>query len=254
MAPAVVGTIAVILSLHVTLTCHFVALLAPKGYSQNRGIWYLQGYERIGDSDDFKDVCTPYPSVVHMDSKWYMIRLATLVGGILGSGVASYLWSCMYSPLTKRGWNMLAIACFVTAILQGFTLTFVGSSGCQKSEWLNESSKRSCVTTTGYDVDVVATIGWILTGLVMTMIPPHLQNEKLKNDSIQETSKEVGIPGSVAKNARSVRNMSMRDIEGVSHSENSGSCSDNEAPADKPLAAGTSSVNLLERDDLPEVC
>mmetsp|Transcript_26645 Transcript_26645/g.32301 ORF Transcript_26645/g.32301 Transcript_26645/m.32301 type:complete len:295 (+) Transcript_26645:155-1039(+) len=276
LAPSIIGTIAIILSLHVTLSCKYVSLLAPHGYSQDRGVWYVEGFERVGDSDEFKNVCTPYPTDVHMDGLWQWVRAFTLFGGIIGSGVSSFLWSCMFSPLTVQAWRLLALACIVTAILQGLTMMFVHSNGCLNSKWVKYSGERSCTTTTGFDIDIAATVFWIATCAVMMLLPPQLFIPKVKDDLLPSASvKSLGISEKVPVQAvEQVRQSSSRSLEEaeakavIAEEDGSGKVDvsddskedvsdDDKTKTDKSEKSDKSEVTpveLLERDDLPEVC
>lgn len=231
MVPALAATISIILSLHVTLTCRFSKLVAPNGYEQYRGIWYMEGFERIGSSDEFKNVCTPYPNLVETDAVWQAAQLFTLVGGITGSTVASFLWSCMFSPLTKEGWFLLAGACFATSFIQGLTLLFINSGACKASAWVLQSDARSCALSTGFDADMAATCMWLITAFIMVIFPPHLKAPKVKDvPTLPNTTSNKSVNGNSAD-----------------PSVKSGSGGSDKDGSEDP-------VDLLKREDLPEIC
>jgi len=177
-AAAIAGTVSIILSLNVTLGCNYVELEGPSGFTNNRGIWFVQTRIRIGDTDRFRAVCAEYPHNFDIDLEWRMTRLLTLLGGLSGCVVVSLIWSCTFSPLNTDAWYKLTVASIYCGILQGSSTLFIYSVACMKSSWIKEVESRHCYVATGFYTNAASTVLWILTSLIMAKFPPYGLSKK----------------------------------------------------------------------------
>lgn len=196
----------IFLSLHAILSCQYATLVAPNGFTQNRGIWYLEGFERIEDTNNFRHVCTPYPAVIQMNKGWRFSRIFSLASGLTGSAATSFLWSSFVTPLDRTTWFHIAGSCVTSALFQALLFPFIYSNGCRNSDWVLQSAMRHCTLSIGFDTNIAATILWLVTAAFMITKPPPKEKkskkqnweEKIfesetKNGHVKEDTKE-GFP------------------------------------------------------------
>lgn len=138
------------------------------------GVWYRQDttFEEVNGRIFVRDVCVDYPNGTEVDSKWKTVRAFSIITPVLGGLLTVALWlaPCLYFA-TDSSWKAMALNFIVVLTLfQGLTFLLFKSSACTQQQIVDVTSTLyddECQWESGSTANVVSTVLWFLTGLVM---------------------------------------------------------------------------------------
>jgi hypothetical protein len=180
LLPAVLASFAFTLSFVSSFWCEsikFTALERSEDLPDVRaGIWYRQDTEvqEIAGKYFVRDVCVDYPSGTDLDSEWKTVRAFTIITPVIGGLLTVVLWitPCLYF-LDDTTWRSVALLFIVVITLfQGLTFLLFQSIACTDSPilvYLGATAlyDNECEWDSGSTANVVSTVLWFCTGLVM---------------------------------------------------------------------------------------
>lgn len=174
------------------------------------GPWYQQSTELVevgvGGNTYYKTTtgCSKLQGDFDIDSKWKTVRAFTIITPIIAAlltiglffGTLWYYW-------TAASWRALAsIYLIILPVFQGITFLLFESNLCKENPLINlELYTEDCQWGAGASANVVATVGWFLTGIVMLAMgaptrPPRPPPET-QTVTYQQTTNPDGTPSSV---------------------------------------------------------
>lgn len=139
------------------------------------------GYSQIRTTSS----CVDFEFDVTMDSKWKTVRAFTIITALLGGFLTIPLWFIPFFGLgriAKSTWNSAALVFgVVLTFCQGLTFLIFQSNACNASAVMFPTNfvsywEEECSWDSGSTANVIAVVGWLLTGMVMLISGPPRQH------------------------------------------------------------------------------
>ena len=129
-----------------------------------------------------KNSCVSYSDLVPIDTKWKTARAFSIIAPVVGIFAIGSIF-CIRSD---KAWKItgLILLLFVT-LFQGLTFVLLQSNACQGIPLLDEvqdniiwyalvklAYPNNCLLGAGSTVNIIATVLWFISGLIMLIVGP----------------------------------------------------------------------------------